>query len=129
MTHRAEKLADEIRDVLARLLREEVRDPRVGFVTITRVVVSPDLRHARVFVSRLGDSKERGQAVAALHRARPFLRRSLAHEATFRRVPDLEFLEDATVEEGSRLEGLLEDLRREQAAPGEDTTGEGKNEP
>src|SRR5580765_8289375 len=107
VTHRPEKLADEIRDVLARLIREEVRDPGVGFVTLTRVAVSPDLRQARVFVSRLGDARERAAAVAALQRARAFLRRALARSAGFRRVPELQFLEDATVEDGSRIEGLL----------------------
>lgn len=115
MSHRAEKLADTIRDVIARAVREEIRDPQVGFVTITRVLVSPDLRQARVFVSRLGDANERARAVAALHRARTFLRRSLARDAAFRRVPELEFLEDPSVEEGSRLEGLLDDLKRERA--------------
>ncbi len=115
-THRPEKLGDVIRDILARLVQQEVRDPRVGFVTLTDVELSPDLRHAKVFISRLGDAHERAASVAALNRASGFLRRALAREANFRRTPDLVFFEDTAVESGSRVEDLLEGIRRSRPA-------------
>jgi ribosome-binding factor A len=111
--HRAEKVGDVVREVLSRVLREELRDPRVGFVTITDVRVSPDLRHARVFVSKLGPAAEREAAVAALKRAAPFLRRALAEHAGLRRTPDLQFVGDATLETGDRVERLLDDLEKQ----------------
>lgn len=112
-THRPERIADVIRDHLARLLREELRDPRVGFVTITDVRVSPDLRHARVYVSQLGAAADRIASVAALNRAVPFLRRELARVAILRRTPELVFHEDSTLESGFRVDQILDELRRD----------------
>lgn len=110
--HRPERMADVVRDVLARLIRDEVRDPGVGFVTISDVRLSPDLRTARVYVSALGDV--RGETLAALERATPFLRRGLARESGLRYTPLLRFVWDESLARGARIEGLLRDL-----APGE----------
>jgi ribosome-binding factor A len=125
-SHRPEKLADLIRQILARLVREEVRDPRVGFVTLTEVRVSPDLRHARVFVSKLGDPGDRAASVAALNRAAPFLRRALASEARVRRTPEIQFVEDTVPESGARLNHLLDEIREDDRAEegGEPPSGE-----
>jgi ribosome-binding factor A len=109
--HRHERVADRIREVLARLLREEVRDPRIGFVTLTDVRLSPDLRHARVFVSMLGGDAER--RIAALRRAAAFLRRSLAREAALRFTPELQFVFDDSVAGGFRIERLLDRTRED----------------
>lgn len=112
-THRPERVADVLRDVLARLVREELRDPRVGFVTITEVKVSPDLRHARVYVSRLGDPAERDASVSALNAATAFLRREIARRARLRRTPDLLFVEDEALASGFRVDDLLDGIRRD----------------
>lgn len=113
-THRPERVADLIRETLARALLEEVRDPRIGFVTLTGVELTPDLKLARVYVSTLGPGTEREQSLAGLRRAAPFLRRTLARKAGLRFTPRLEFLFDSTLEDGSRVERLLSDLREEQ---------------
>lgn len=121
-THRPERVADVLRDVLAHLIREEVRDPRIGFVTITELHVSPDLRHARVYVSRLGGAADRAASLVALNHAVPFLRREVARRAALRRTPDLVFVEDAALETGFRVDHLLDEIRREAPAdePAED---------
>ncbi len=110
MTHRRnERVAEEIRGVLAEAIRE-VRDPQVGFVTLTDVDLSPDLRQARVYVSRIGTEVERDAAVAALNNACSFLRRAVAERARLRFTPALRFVSDATIERGSRVEAIIKEL-------------------
>lgn len=116
MSGRADRVADRIREELARLLREEVRDPRIGFVTLTSVDLSPDLRHARIYFTVLG--QETQQALAALDRASPFLRRKLARSAGLRFTPRLEFRHDASLESGLRVDRILDDLAHEAPAEG-----------
>jgi ribosome-binding factor A len=109
--HRPERIADLVHHILADVVRDKVRDPRVGFVTLTEVRVTPDLRHARVFVSKLGKEEERAASVDALNHAAGYLRREVAHRAGLKRVPDLEFVQDRALETGMRVEGLLDDLQ------------------
>lgn len=110
MTHRRpERVAEQIRSVLAEAIRQ-VRDPAVGFVTLTGVDLSPDLRQARVYVSRLGTEADRAAAVAALNHAAPFLRHAVAERAGLRFTPALRFLEDVAVERGSRLEEIFREI-------------------
>ena len=110
-THRAKRVADLVRDRLSEIVARELRDPRVGFVTVTAVEVSSDLRHARVFVTTLGSGAERAASLAALNHAAPFLKRSLAQRTRLRRTPDLRFVEDTAVARGSRIEALLAEMR------------------
>lgn len=110
MSHRGERVAEQLRGVLVDLIRD-VRDPRVGFVTLTGVEMSPDLKHARVFVSRLGSEAEREAAVDALNHAAPFLRRALADRARLRYTPGLRFVADATLERGSRVEAIIQKIQ------------------
>ena len=110
MTHRRnERVSEEIRGVLVEAIRE-VRDPLVGFVTLTGVDLSPDLKQARVYVSRLGTEADRDAAVSALNRAAAFLRHAVAERARLRYTPALRFVSDATIERGSRLEAILQKL-------------------
>lgn len=109
MSRRIERLAEEIRAVLSEALRD-VRDQRVGFVTLTGVDLTPDLRQARVYVSRLGSSEERGEAVEALNHAAPFLRHALAEKAQLKHTPLLRFVSDATLERGSRVEEIIREI-------------------
>lgn len=113
-SHRPERVAELIRHILARLLQEEVRDPRIRSLTLTEVRVSSDLKHARAYVSMasLAGEKEKEVALGALNRAASFLRRSLAREAGLRHTPDIRFLEDRAVERGQRVDELLEAIHK-----------------
>ena len=112
--HRGERVADVVRAELARALREDVRDPLLGFVTLTAVRLAPDLRSARVYVSVLDRDADR--TLAALRRAGPFLRRVLAQRAGLRFTPELRFVFDPSLATGSRIDELL----REELRPGGD---------
>ena len=110
MTNRRnERVAEEIRAVLAEAVRE-LRDPLVGFVTLTGVDLSPDLRQARVYVSRLGTEPDRDAAVSALNHAVAFLRHAVATRAQLRYTPVLRFISDATIERGSRIESIIQEF-------------------
>lgn len=117
MGHRLEKVGEELRSEIARLLHAEVADPRVALVTILRVDTSPDLRNALVFWSRI--ERDRGPSVQAvadgLASAAPFLRRRLAKELPLKRMPALEFRYDAALEEGDRMLALLKEIADESA--------------
>lgn len=105
---RAERVGERIQDELARLIREDLRDPRVGFVTLTGVEVSKDLRHAKIFVSVLGDGLD--ATLKALEHATPFLKRELARHAGLKYTPTLRFLEDRSVRGARRVEDLLDEI-------------------
>ncbi len=119
MTRRTERVGEQIRDVLARLLREQVTDPRIGIVTLTRVDVAPDFSNARVYWSALqrrpsaadeGAVPEAG-TVAGLASAAGFLRRGLARELSLRRTPELHFVHDPSLAEGAHMLSLLLEIR------------------
>lgn len=106
-SRRAERLADLIRQVLAELLEREVKDPRIGFATVTSVVLSGDLRSARIFVSILGDEKKKQEAMEGLAAAKNFLRYQLSHHLRLRHTPAIEFQLDRSQEYDARLEELI----------------------
>jgi ribosome-binding factor A len=108
---RPDRVADQIRGELATILAREVHDPGIGFVTITRVVVSADLQHARVSYTALGDEKARRNTSRALERAAPFLRRQIGSRLRLKRVPDLEFIYDESIAGQDRIEQLLNEIR------------------
>lgn len=115
MSHRRPgRVADHVKQVLARLLREEIRDPRVGFVTLTDVELSADLRVARVFVSVL--EADHDEALEALRHASSFLRRSLARETRLKHTPELRFEIDESVAGGFEIDRILDDLHRDRPA-------------
>jgi ribosome-binding factor A len=117
MTRRTERINDLLRSEISDLIRREVKDPRVvGLVSITEAVVSPDLRNAKVYVSVLGTEEERTSTLAALGAAAPFLQRELGKRITIRRTPELTFLADDAMEEGSRILRILDSVREEDAA-------------
>jgi ribosome-binding factor A len=109
MSTRVPRLDALLQQEISALVAREVHDPRVGFVTITRVDVSPDLRHATVWVSLIGQPAERRETLRALGRAMPFLRRRLG-ELRLRRIPELHLREDATLERGTRVLHLIDEL-------------------
>jgi ribosome-binding factor A len=103
-------VADQIRSELAALLSREVHDPGIGFVTLTRVQVSPDLQLARVWYTALGDDKTRAASGRALERAAPFLRRQLSNRLRLRRSPELRFTYDESIAGQDRIEQILHEL-------------------
>jgi ribosome-binding factor A len=106
---RAARIADQIHRDLSSLIREEVKDPRVGLVTITAVEVNRDLSHAKVYVSSLAEAASAEQSVEALQHAAGFLRSQLSRTLKIRSVPQLQFLYDASVERGVRLSHLIDE--------------------
>jgi ribosome-binding factor A len=113
-SRRPEQVAGTIRQVIADALAREVRDPRVGFVTVTGVLVTNDLSHARVMVSVSGDEAEKARAMEGLQSAAGFLRTRAARALTTRTVPELHFELDKGFEHAARIEELLQSIRREE---------------
>jgi ribosome-binding factor A len=106
---RKDRVAAAIHQELTSLMQNGMNDPRLGFVTITGVDLSKDMRHARVFVSILGSESARVSSLEALASGAGFLRRELAHRLNLRRTPDLRFHLDVSGERGERIEQLLHD--------------------
>jgi ribosome-binding factor A len=114
--HRPDRVGDQIRQELSELLtRGAVHDPGIGFITLTRVKVSPDLQLARVSYTTLGDERARRDTARALDRATPFFRRHLGSRMRLRRVPELEFRFDESIASQDRIERILQDLHAEDA--------------
>lgn len=111
-SHRSERVADLIRRELAGLLEREVKDPRVGFVTVTGVELTPDLRSARVAVTILGEAPQQQDSLKGLAAAQGFLRHELAKRLGLRHTPTLEFHLDRTLESEQRIEELLRQMRQ-----------------
>lgn len=111
MTRRTERINGLIRDEISLLLQRQVKDPRLGgLVTVTGVSTSADLRHAKIFVSIMGDETEKKEALAGLDRASGFFRRELAERISLRRIPELSFHRDDSIEQGTHLLKLIERL-------------------
>ena len=110
---RPERVGEEIRQELAVLLTREVHDPGIGFVTLTRTKVSPDLQLVRVYYTMIGDERSRRETQRALDRATPFLRRQIGARIHLRRVPELRFEFDRSVEHQDRIEQILIDIAEE----------------
>lgn len=112
-SYRQEKLGEVIAAELSDLLRTRVKDPRVGFASITHVEVSGDLRHAKVHVSVMGTSEEQAETMQGLRNATGFLRHELANRITLRYMPELNFKLDTSIEEGSRILDLIRQVEEE----------------
>jgi ribosome-binding factor A len=108
MSRRTERVSDLLREEISSLVRNELRDPRLGgLVTITGVDVSPDLRRAYVSVSVLGSDDERTSTMEALEHARPFVKRELAQRLKLRYIPDVRFVSDTSIERAQKLTDML----------------------
>jgi ribosome-binding factor A len=108
---RMRRVNEAVREVLSARIAEGLDDPRIGFVTVTSVETSPDLRHARVYVSVLGNESERDATLAGLASAHGLLQQSIASELRMKRTPTLQFVFDASIDRGMRITELLEDER------------------
>ena len=106
---RMRRVDEAMREVLSGAITSELKDPRVGFVTVTSVDTSPDLRHARVYVSVLGDEKVRRRSMDGLASAHGYLQKRVAGELRIKHTPTLEFLYDDSTDRGMRIAELLEE--------------------
>jgi ribosome-binding factor A len=113
---RPDRVGEELRVELSTLLMREVHDPGIGFITLTRVQVTPDLQQARVYYTTLGDDRARRDTARALKRAAPFLRRRIGTAIRLKRVPELEFIFDKSIEQQDRIEQLLQEIHEHDAA-------------
>ena len=105
---RTRRVEEAVRAVLSDAIAKDLKDPRVGFVTITGVKTSPDLRYARVYFSVLGDEQARSRSVAGLRSAQGFLQRRVAAELTLKHTPALSFEYDGSVDHGMRISEILD---------------------
>lgn len=112
---RPERIGDQIRVEITGMLSRQVHDPGIGFLTVTRVEVTADLQHARVYYTALGDQKARRESARALERASSFLRRQLAGRLRLRRAPELQFFYDESIETQDRIERILIEIEQERA--------------
>jgi len=117
MTRRTERVNDLIRQEISELIRREAKDPRLSsLVTVTEVVTTPDLRQAKVFISVMGSEAEKEDALKGVVAAAGFFRRNLAARLAMRRVPELEFRRDDSIERGSHLLDLIRQVSQEPTA-------------
>ena len=127
--HRIKRVNEQLKREISRILLGEVKDPRVSGVTVTEVSAAPDLTLARVFVQLIGDDDELEETMVGLRKATPFIRATLGKRIDMRRVPELRFERDVSMERAMRIEELLADAstgeEREPDEPSEEGTGDG----
>jgi ribosome-binding factor A len=109
MAGRMRRVNEAVREVVSARIAEGLRDPRIGFVTVTAVETSPDLRHARVFVSVLGSDVERADTMAGLDSAHGVLQQAVGTELRMKRTPTLQFVFDESIDRGMRITELLDE--------------------
>jgi ribosome-binding factor A len=117
-TRRRERVSERIHHEISDLLQNEIRDPRLAYVTVTGVEISPDLQLATVFVSALGDDEAKAGALAALERASGYIRRELAQRLQMRVTPAVRFALDESWERGARVDALLDSLHSSPSGDG-----------
>src|SRR6266851_2969145 len=122
-TRRIERLNEQLRVDLSELIGREVKDPRLsGLVTVTSVDLSPDLRHAKVYISVFGTDDDRTHSLSALRSASGFLRSQVAARLTTKRAPDFQFLLDASIERGERIMQIIREVERESSVASANAT-------
>jgi ribosome-binding factor A len=116
LSHRVERVAEQVREEVSQILSTEVADPGIGLVTVTRVKVTPDLSLARVYWTILGDDAERKKTQKALMRAAAYVRHLLSTRMSLRRSPEVTFTFDQAVADQNRVEEILFELKQQEAA-------------
>jgi ribosome-binding factor A len=112
---RPDRVGDQIRAEVANLLGRELQDPGLGFVTVTRVRVTADLQIARIYYTTMGDDQARRRTAQALQRASPFIRRAIGSRLRLRRVPDITFMFDDSIEQDERIERIIQEIHETDA--------------
>ena len=126
---RTQRLGGQVQRELAQVIQQELRDPRVGFVTISAVELSRDLSHAKVFVTLMDPAQDVAETLRALNKAAGFLRRHLGQRMVMRSLPELRFVFDKSLDEGSRIDELLHQVAAEKKKdPVADTDTDGDKE-
>jgi len=110
---RARRLAELVKDEMGQMLQRGLKDPRIGFVSVTGVEVSADLSHIKVFLSPYGDEEAKRHTMAGLGSARGFIRSELGQRLRLRHTPELELVADDSIEQGARIISLLQELKRD----------------
>lgn len=111
MSLRANRVAEQMKKELGDIITRKIKDPRVGFVTVTAVEVTGDLQQATVYITTLGDEKEREETLKALEKATGFIRTEIGQRIRLRRTPEIAFQFDSSVEYGNKIESLLRSLK------------------
>ena len=124
MTQRTQRIDELLRQEIGQALEREVTDPGIGFVTVTKVETTPDLAHARVWVSVIGSDERRKEALAGLRRAMPYIRRGLGQKIRLRRIPELDVRLDDSLVRGTRVLQIINDLEAGRVPEDVGTTGE-----
>jgi ribosome-binding factor A len=123
---RSQKVADVLHKEISDILQMEIKDPGIGFVTVTGVEVSKDIRNAKVYISVLGEKKQKQESLKALERARTYIQNLLGERVRLRFLPILRFYLDESYEYGSRIDALLDKLHSERLAGENQETNESK---
>lgn len=110
---RSYRVGELILKNISEIISRGLKDPRIGFVTLTAVDVTPDLRYAKVFYTVIGSEKERADSVVGIEKATPYIRRQLASKLTMRHTPELTFVYDESIEYGNRIDSILKDINNE----------------
>jgi len=113
MTDRPERVKELLRVEVSRIIQRDIKDPRLGFVTVTDAEVSKDLRHARVFVSVLGDEKQKQESLSVLQSAAGYIRGEFGRHARMKVIPEIAFRLDTAVEQGARIFELLQQVKQD----------------
>jgi ribosome-binding factor A len=124
-SYRMRRVNEAIKEIIATALSRDLKDPRIGFVTLTGVETASDLTHAKVFVSVYGKQAEKDATLEGLRAARPYLQRLIGDELPLKRVPTLEFVYDASVDTGMRIQALLKSSGAEELGPEDEPDHEG----
>lgn len=110
---RANRVAEQMKKELGDIIGRKLKDPRIGFVTVTDVEVTGDLQQAKVFLSVLGDEEKQGKTLEVLEKAKGFIRSEVGNRIRLRKTPELEFLWDESLAYGARIDELLHDIRED----------------
>lgn len=113
MSHRAERLAEAIKIETSSIIQRELKDPGIGFVSITAVQVTSDLRYAKIYISILGSEQQIKETMAALKRAKGYIRSELGRRIKLRYTPELQFMLDDSISHGTKIMKLLRDVNNE----------------
>lgn len=120
LSHRTERLAEQLREEVSQIVSTEIADPGVGLVSITRARISPDLSLARIYWTSIGDEADRKKTEKALARAAAYVRHLLSMRLALRRSPEVQFVYDRSLAAQERVEEILQEIKQEDAARAED---------
>jgi ribosome-binding factor A len=114
MSTRTERINELLKTEVSEIIRREMRDPRLGFITVTDAEVTKDLRHAKIYISVMGDETQKVETLSVLQRAAGFIRTEFGRRAAMRSIPDISFRMDTAIEQGSRIFELLQQVKHDE---------------